>query len=390
MFFILVLILIAAIGFVNRYLLKKTNGQIWQLPLLDKTAKVLPYSIVPFLILWGLGSLSNLQWLKISGATLTGIILIINLMLLLTLPFSFGTHLLSRIFKPEPQKSPLKLKKSRRMFLKSAAAAAPVFAIGRASEGFASSFSETRFPQIEMPFKNLPDDLDGIRILHLSDLHLGYYFGLDHLENTLQNAEKYDPDLIAVTGDIADDLGLMTDAMKLIDQLKTPYNKYVIVGNHEHFRGINEAIRRINAGPVPLLFNQNDTFTIGGTKLTIAGVDDPVRMRADITGFLDNAVDIAFNGAAQADFRLLLSHRPRALDVAEKYNIDLTLSGHTHGGQVGFAGRSLWEIINENGYLWGSYQKGNSQLYTSAGMGHWFPFRLNCPLEAPVITLKKA
>ena len=389
MFFTIALILIATIGFLNRWLLRKANDKIWQAIFIDKTAKLLPYSIIIFALIWGAGTLTGLHWLRLSGATLTAITLILNFVLLITLPFSFGTKLLDKFISSFRRVPETPVNPSRRLFLKGAAASVPLFAVSGVGNGIASSFSETRFPQVSLDFADLPNALDGFKILHLSDLHLGYYFGLDHLEKTLLDAEKYQVHMVMVTGDIADDLSLMTDAMKLVDQLKTPFSKYVAVGNHEYFRGIREAIQMINAGPVPLLLNKHEVLDIYGTKIVVGGADYPVCMRANIQDFLDKSVQTVFKNAPENTFRILLSHRPRALDVAQKHAVNLVLSGHTHGGQVGLAGRSAWEIFNENGYLWGHYQKDSSQLYTSAGMGHWFPFRLNCPLEAPVITLKK-
>ena len=69
--------------------------------------------------------------------------------------------------------------------------------------------------------------------------------------------------------------------------------------------------------------------------------------------------------------------------------MNLTLSGHTHGGQIGLGGRSIFEYLGGPGqYLWGEYNSGSGKLYTSAGVGHWFPFRLGCPAEAPVLVLR--
>jgi uncharacterized protein len=84
-----------------------------------------------------------------------------------------------------------------------------------------------------------------------------------------------------------------------------------------------------------------------------------------------------------------MSHRPDAFDHAAVRGIDLTLAGHTHGGQIGMFGRSVFESYWPERYLWGRYERNGSQLYTSAGVGHWFPFRLGCPPEAPVIELTR-
>jgi predicted MPP superfamily phosphohydrolase len=82
-----------------------------------------------------------------------------------------------------------------------------------------------------------------------------------------------------------------------------------------------------------------------------------------------------------------MAHRPDAFNAAVELDIDLTLSGHTHGGQVGLGGRSFWSLFAPGSYLRGLYRKEKSRLYVSSGIGHWFPFRLGCPSEAPIIEL---
>ena len=85
-----------------------------------------------------------------------------------------------------------------------------------------------------------------------------------------------------------------------------------------------------------------------------------------------------------------MSHRPMALDYAADRGIPLTLAGHTHGGQIGFNGRSLLYAINPERSMWGQYERRDSKLYVSAGAGHWFPYRLGCPAEIPIYTLTSA
>jgi uncharacterized protein len=106
---------------------------------------------------------------------------------------------------------------------------------------------------------------------------------------------------------------------------------------------------------------------------------------------------------------MLLCHRPEGFDPAIDNGFDLTLSGHTHGGQLGLLGRSLLEHIRPGIGWWGAYAKqrsvteaaaaafarrtrtpgGPSRLYTTSGFGHWFPFRLGCPTEMPVVVLER-
>jgi predicted MPP superfamily phosphohydrolase len=111
-------------------------------------------------------------------------------------------------------------------------------------------------------------------------------------------------------------------------------------------------------------------------------------MRNVPENFFEAGIAKALVDSPERDFTLLMSHRPDAFPYAAEQGIDLTLAGHTHGGQVGFGGRSLLENAFPNSYLWGKYTLGSSHLYTSCGVGHWFPFRLGCSTEAPVIVLK--
>ena len=375
-------------GFAVRAMTRHINKKFWQKTIIDQAARALPFALLLSALMWGVGTMQNWSLMRLAGASSSALLLLIVVALLISLPLALLLALFTKKITTTLPRAET-ADPARRRIITGAAAILPLTATSAMGAGFGASFSRTRIPQIPMALPGLPDALDGYKILHLSDLHLGYYFGLDHLEQTLLDAEPFQPDMVVVTGDIADDLSLMTDAMKLIGQLATPGPKYASIGNHEYFRGIKESIRRIDAGPVPLLLNSYDQFMVGNTPVIIGGANDPVSLRADIHGFLDNSLTRTFNNAPHGPFRLLMSHRPKALDVAGKHKVGLVLSGHTHAGQVGLGGRSAWEIFTENSYLWGAYQKGNTRLYTSAGMGHWFPFRLGAPLEAPLITLRK-
>ncbi|HEY4219698.1 MAG TPA: metallophosphoesterase, partial [Myxococcota bacterium] len=88
--------------------------------------------------------------------------------------------------------------------------------------------------------------------------------------------------------------------------------------------------------------------------------------------------------------KILLAHRPEALDASSQHGYAVQLSGHTHGGQMALFGRSLVEGLVPMKYLLGHYEKDGTSLFTTAGLGHWFPFRLNCPTEAALVTLRSA
>lgn len=284
----------------------------------------------------------------------------------------------------------------RRSILTTGAAAIPAFAVGSGAFGLISAGGAVAFPNVEMYFDDLPPDLDGLRILHISDVHLGYYITLDLLEEMLTAAQLQRPDLVLVTGDISDDLPVLPDALRMIAQLRPRYGTYASLGNHEYYRGIRQVLQTFDAGPVPLLVEKGETVRIGRSELFVGAADDPAARDKEFGGkaeFLQRSVEKALDGAPSQAFHLLMSHRPEGFDPAAGLGLHLTVAGHTHaGGQMGWNGRSLVETwLGVGKYMWGYYEKngGKSKLYTSAGAGHWFPFRLGVPREAPVYVLRR-
>ena len=394
LFIAVVLLLIGSLTFTARWLLRRINNRIWECRVIEISAVALPYTAFVFLGLFALGWHFKIPVLTPVASITVYFLVLTSLLLVLTLPFSLTVEWIGRlisVFRKKERESFTPVSgQGRRKFLKAATAAMPALVLGGVGKGFAGGFQAVRIPELTMRFKNLPDDLQGFRILHLSDLHLGYYFQLSDLDELLSKLSSEYLDLVLITGDVADDLTQLDEALKLIDQIKTPLPKFVSLGNHEYFRGIKEVLRKMEASPVHLLRNSGYPMQVGETQIFIGGADDPVRMHTDISDFMTETVNKAMADADGEAFKLLLSHRPRALDVAGPADIDLILAGHTHGGQLGYQGRSVFEDYLKNRYLWGRYSKGKTQLYTSSGVGHWMPFRLGCPPEAPIITLKRA
>ncbi len=279
----------------------------------------------------------------------------------------------------------------RRSFLTKTAALLPMATLASAGYGLIRAEGGVRMTEVPLSFPHLHPDLDGLRILHLSDIHIGYYVDLHDLERVMLAAEGKRPDLVLVSGDISDDLSQLPAALRLIAALNPRYGTYASLGNHEYFRGIDTVLRILDTGPIPLLRDIGTNVKIGRADLYIGGADDPVRMsqRERNYVFLRETIDAAFDGAPSNAFQLLMSHRPQGFDVAADLGIDLTVAGHTHGAQVGFNGRSILEPWMKDHYMWGHYQRNGSHLYTSAGVGHWFPFRLGCPPEAPLYVLRR-
>ncbi len=389
LFFLTVTTVFILLTFLIRFLMRQANRKIWQKRWLDKAAFYYPYLFLLSLILMMLSSSLARQSLMMKvSITLGFAFLVLSITLLLSFLAVFIFYFGFKLW-PKVQKKPASFSAERRRVLKVTASVAPILLLGTSVRGFAGAFSEVQIPVIPFHFKNLPTAFENFRILHLSDLHLGYYFNLEELESLVIELMKLTYDLVLITGDCADDVNQLADALHLIDQIPTRLPKFFSLGNHEYFRDFPRTLRILEKSNIQLLRNEAVTLVHNSSKMRLIGLDDPVYMGREITSFLDNFLRKATNGSGEESFNLLMSHRPQALDLAPNFGVDLVLAGHTHGGQVGINGRSVFENWGIHKYLWGKYQKGNSQLYTSAGVGHWFPFRLGCPPEAPIIVLKQ-
>lgn len=246
----------------------------------------------------------------------------------------------------------------------------------------------------DVPIKNLPPDLEGFRLAQISDLHLGAYFSLERLESLLQRIADAKPDLLAITGDIFDDVHMNPAAIKIVDAFtdKFKFGVWYIHGNHEHFRGIRAIEAGLAQTKIHWLVNRAEHVT---SKLYILGVDYP--SRAPVTSSNDKErekifaearksfVDEAASTVPDDAIKILLAHHPEFIDDGAERNFALTLTGHTHGSQIGIFGVPLFPVFK---YTRGVVKIGDSFGYVHVGNGSWFPFRLGCPPEIAYFTLK--
>ena len=386
------LVFMVILGLVAGQFLRVLNRPWWQLRWVRLISYLIPLFGGICIFLWAVGVKFDNALFSGIGATGAASTVVIQLAMLFSLPISGATHALIKLVKKLRSRivGPTEPDPHRRLLLKSAAAIFPIAAVSTGVAGVANSLGPVSIPDIKFKYENLPDQLRGLKILHLSDSHLGYYVILEDLEEILAELAPYKPDLILMTGDIADDLTSLPYALDMIDQLKPRLGCYACLGNHEYYRGIYKVRQAFDKSQISLLIDRGVTIDVDGAPIYISGADDPKWLRRDNRDFIYKSIDSCIDPAPVDAFKILLSHRPNGFDYAASKKVDLMLAGHTHGGQIGIGGRSFFEQTLPLKYLWGPYTKGKgSYLYTTSGLGHWFPFRLGCPREAAIITLHR-
>jgi predicted MPP superfamily phosphohydrolase len=312
---------------------------------------------------------------------------------MLSLPLSALTHwidnLLLRFRARKPALAADEPVEERRRILKTAAAGFPILALSAGGAGVSAAFALPEFPEIRMRFPSLPAGLRGFRIAQISDLHLGFILGLDHLEKIARLTADQRPDLVLLTGDYCDDATIYLQALNIASRIPARCGVYASIGNHEYFRGIDIILKAYERSTVPLLRDTGTLIETGASPLYLAGADDPRTLGKTSGEFFKNTIDASTRNAPAGAFTVLMSHRPEGFNYAASIGIPLTLAGHTHGGQIGLMGRSVFESVMPERYMWGLYERGSSRLYTTSGAGHWFPYRLGCRAEVPVFVLER-
>jgi predicted MPP superfamily phosphohydrolase len=222
----------------------------------------------------------------------------------------------------------------------------------------------------------LPSAFHGLRVVQISDIHHGLFLPKEWLSEAVRQANRLNPDIIALTGDfVTYSRRNIGPAAELLGRLRARYGVYAVLGNHD-FRvdadAITSALRRQR---IDVLRNRHVTLWFGGESAYLAGVDD-YGYGADLRR--------AMRGVPRDAATILLAHNPRVIHLASRHGVSLVLSGHTHGGQVNLPilgtvyGRSPERLR----YKIGWDRMGATQIYVSRGIGTIvLPWRLRCPSE---------
>ncbi len=390
-FFYTIILLGVIWGIVILLMLRFFNKRWWKIRWIRWSAIALPLFAIISACLWFYGRKFTISLFTETGGPLTAAFLVIMTGMIIVLPLTGFLGLADRLYarlrrKKETAPDSDLHDPERRTVLQGVAAAFPLLAIGAGTGGVSASYTDTKVYLLPMEFDNLPLELEGLRILHLSDSHLGIYKFLHDWEAIFPEAAKLKPDIVLMSGDISDDLSILPEALKIAESFNPRLGTFASLGNHEYYRGITRVRQIFDRSTIPLLIDEGITVSANGATIYIGGADDPRYLNRDTSEFLKNTVDTTMRLTGSDSFKILMSHRPEGFDRARELGVDLTLAGHTHGGQVGIGGRSVFSAMTDR-YLWGLYGNSKSRLYVSSGIGHWFPFRLGCPTEAPVIEL---
>lgn len=243
-----------------------------------------------------------------------------------------------------------------------------------------------RFTRIQVELEGLPTALEGMKVLHLSDVHVG---SIGRREAWLiRKLKELEPDVLAVTGDLVSAPAGIPFALEVLRHARWRRGAYFTNGNNEieELHDLKELHQKLKELGIVTLCNDHRVLDDGNGSLVVAGVDDPKNNLDDLEGTLARI--------ERGTPIILLSHTPETFEPAAEKGVGLVLSGHTHGGQVRvpFFG-ALWTDTPRTGlrYSAGVYRLGRSTLIVSRGMG-WslLPVRFNCPPEIIEVTLRRA
>ncbi|MBC8086577.1 MAG: metallophosphoesterase [Phycisphaerae bacterium] len=246
---------------------------------------------------------------------------------------------------------------------------------------------------VEARISNLPAEFDGLRIVQLSDLHVGPQSSRSFLERVVRTVETLKPDLIAVTGDLIDDRPEdVTVYAHHLGRLAAPLGVFMIAGNHDVYAGWTDVARELHRlVPGRVLVNESFIIKRGAAELAIVGTGDPAGMQRGAGAQVGPDLPRAFSGVPAGMVTVVLAHNPGLWPAIKKLRAELTLSGHTHWGQFAFPKRN-WSLASRFlKHAMGAYHEDGSLLYISPGTGYWgIPFRIGALPEITAVTLRRS
>jgi hypothetical protein len=239
-----------------------------------------------------------------------------------------------------------------------------------------------KITRLDVPVKNAAPELDGFTIVQISDIHLGVLVGEEQCRKIVDAVNAEHPDLLLITGDLVDEnadrLLALADPLRRVN---ARYGMFAVTGNHEYYAGAPQVIKHAATLGIRFLQNEKIVFPNG---LILYGLNDPTaaRMNLPVASF-----EQVIGPEAQTAPAVLMWHQPVRYEQIAALGVDLTLSGHTHHGQ-------MWPLSYVSAQFYphqhGLYTIGASRFYVSGGLGTWGPpMRLASPPEMVVVKLRK-
>jgi len=279
----------------------------------------------------------------------------------------------------------IKKRKFKKIFL---ILAFPIFIISLFWYSFIFEPNNIQVEKISVEIENLPEEFEGIKIVHLTDFH-SKDFG-EREKRVLEILEDLNPDFVFITGDFIDHKTKdINSCQEFWNRLGNKYqgNIFGVLGNHEYWidhLDANSIKNLLEESGIIVLRNENKKISRDDKYIYLIGVDDPDTGRDDL---LKATINIEKNIP-----KILLAHSPDIVDNLQGKQTDLILSGHTHGGQIKIPFiRPFWTPTKNRGkYASGLFEINDIYLYVNRGIGTAaIPIRFNCPPEIAVIELKR-
>lgn len=246
--------------------------------------------------------------------------------------------------------------------------------------------------RVDASIPGLAPEFDGLAIAQISDVHVGPQTSRRFLRRVVDAVHRLRPDLIAVTGDLVDDRAEDVRAYAAaLGALRAPLGVYMIPGNHDVYAGwdaVEAALR--DAVDARLLLNESHVIARGDARLVLVGTGDPAGGRRGASRVAPD-IELALANAPPGATIVALAHNPALWPALAERGVALTLSGHTHWGQLALPSLG-WSLASPFlRHAMGAYRSDDALLYVNPGTGYWgIPFRLGALPEVTLVTLRRA